>query len=137
MAERFDLTTTFMHLADGGGAEAVTPTRSFWAGSDGQRYDRVMGAFDFRSSQDLHASLQEMHPEADEVLLLVSGAIDVVVEEAGGERTIPLEAGQAAIVARGAWHRLVMRRPGRLVFVNNRRGIANRPHAASGRKDPT
>jgi mannose-6-phosphate isomerase-like protein (cupin superfamily) len=123
----FDLSTTFVHLADGGGAEPLKPTPAFWRGSGASRCDRVVGAFDFRSSQDLHASMQEMHPEVDEVLFLASGAIDVIVEEAGGERTIPLEAGQAAIVARGAWHRLVMRNPGRLVFVNNRRGIQSRP----------
>jgi mannose-6-phosphate isomerase-like protein (cupin superfamily) len=134
MAQGFDLAATFVHLADGGGAEPVEATPSFWRGSTSQRYARVVGAFDFSSSQDLHASTQEMHPEVDEVLLLVSGAIDVIIEDEDGERTIPLEAGQAAIVPRGAWHRLLMRSPGRLVFVNNRRGIASRPHATSKRK---
>ena len=102
-------------------------TGSFWSGSDSAQYDRVVGAFDFRSARHLHASTQEMHPEADEVLLLISGAIDVVLEEADGERTIALEAGHAAIVPRGVWHRLVVRSPGRLLFINNRKGIRSRP----------
>jgi mannose-6-phosphate isomerase-like protein (cupin superfamily) len=133
MAQGFDLSAVFVHLADGGGAETLKAGRSFFGSSASRRYDRVVGAFDFHAADDLHPSMQEMHPEADEVLILVSGAIDVVVEEGGGERTIPLEAGQAAIVPRGAWHRLAMRRPGRLVFINNRRGIASRPWPASGR----
>jgi oxalate decarboxylase/phosphoglucose isomerase-like protein (cupin superfamily) len=64
------------------------------------------------------------------VLLLISGAIDVLLEEAEAECTIALEAGQAAIVPRGVWHRLVMRSPGRLLFINNRRGIRSRPLGA-------
>jgi mannose-6-phosphate isomerase-like protein (cupin superfamily) len=70
--------------------------------------------------------MQEVHPLADEVLLLVSGAIDVVLEEAEAERTIALEAGQAAIVPRGIWHRLVMHQPGRLVFINSRTDMQSR-----------
>ena len=127
MSQTIDLARTFIHLGNGGGAEPVKVTGAFWSGRTSQHYDRVVGAFDFRSARDLHASTQEMHPEADEVLLLIAGAIDVVLEEDGAERTIALEAGQAAIVPRGVWHRLVARSPGRLLFINNRRGMRSRP----------
>jgi mannose-6-phosphate isomerase-like protein (cupin superfamily) len=126
MALTVDLSTTFIHLRDGGGAEPVEATPSFWGGSAGKLYDRLVGAFDFNSSEDLHSSIQEMHPEADEVLFLVSGAVDVVLQKADAERTIALEAGQAAIVPRGVWHRLVMRHPGRLLFINSRTGMQSR-----------
>ncbi len=135
MPQTFDLSTTFVHLRDGGGAEPVKVTRSFWSGSAAKRYDRVAGAFDFRAPADLHSSMQEVHPEADEVLVLVSGALDVVLEEAGAERVIPLEAGHAAIVPRGVWHRLVMRRPGRLLFINRRVGMQSRAHRANKGRD--
>src|SRR6266850_3414150 len=128
MARTFDLSATFVHLSDRGDAELVKPTRSFWSG--GEQYDRVAGAFDFRSAKDLHSSTQEMHPDIDEVLVLISGAIDVVLEEDGEERLIALESGQAAIVPRGVWHRLVVRSPGRLLFINNRKGMQSRPHRA-------
>ena len=131
MHETLDLCTTFIHLTEAGGAEAVKVTPRFWSSSSGNRYDRLTGIFEFSSGSDLHSSMQEMHPEADEVLFLVSGAIDVMMEEAGAERTIALEAGQAAIVPRGLWHRLVMRRPGRLLFINSRRGMQGRPHDPS------
>jgi mannose-6-phosphate isomerase-like protein (cupin superfamily) len=77
--------------------------------------------------------MQEVHPHADEVLLVVSGALDVVLEEGGAERTVPLEAGQAAIVPRGTWHRLLMRRPGRLVFINNRKAMQSRRSSGARR----
>lgn len=126
MAQTFDLSTTFIHLCDGGGAESVKVTPAFWRGSAARKYDRLVGAFDFRSSADLHSSMQEMHPLADEVLFLISGAIDVVLDEADSERTIALECGQAAIVPRGVWHRLVMRHPGTLVFINSRTAMQTR-----------
>jgi mannose-6-phosphate isomerase-like protein (cupin superfamily) len=127
MTQTIDLSKTFIHLSDGGDAAAVKVTPMFWRVS-GKRYDRLAGIFDFNSAKDLHSSMQEMHPDADEVLFLVSGAIDVLSEEAGAERTVALESGQAVIVPRGVWHRLVMRRPGRLLFINSRKGMQGRTH---------
>lgn len=131
MARSFDLSNTFVHLRDGGSAEPLKLTPSFWSGgAAGHVYDRVVGAFDFSSSEDLHASMQEMHPRADEVLILASGALDVILDQGGVERTIALESGQAAIVPQGVWHRLVMRRPGRLLFINSRTDMQSRSHTA-------
>ena len=128
MTRAIDIARTFIHLGSAGTAEAIAVGPSFWSGSgDAQRYERVVGAFDFRSAADLHSSLQEMHPAVDEVLLVISGAIDVLLEEDGAERSFALESGDAVIVPRGVWHRLVMRRPGRLLFVNNRSAIQSRP----------
>lgn len=128
MPQALDLSSTFVHLSNAGDAEPVKATPSFWRDSATRgRYDRLVGSLEFNSSEDLHSSMQEMHPEADELIFLVSGAIDVVLEEAGAERGLPLEAGQAAIVPRGVWHRLVVRQPGKLLFINSRAGIQSRP----------
>lgn len=70
--------------------------------------------------------MQEMHPEADEVLFLVSGTIDLILDEPDGERIVSIHAGEAAIVPRGMWHRLVMREPGKLLFINSRTGMQSR-----------
>jgi mannose-6-phosphate isomerase-like protein (cupin superfamily) len=128
MREKVDLSRTFVHLRDGGDAEAVELTPAFWREcSSGQRtYDRLVGVFEFRSSEDLHSSMQEMHPEADELLFLISGAVDVLLQESDTERTVSLAAGQAAIVPRGVWHRLVMRQAGRLLVINSRTGMESR-----------
>lgn len=123
----FDLSRTFVHLRDGGDAEPVEVGPAFFRDSSASgRYDRLVGVFDFQTDADLHSSMQEMHPAADELIYLVSGAIDVVLEENGEERSVALEEGCAAIVPCGVWHRLVMRRPGRLLFVNSRSGMQSR-----------
>jgi mannose-6-phosphate isomerase-like protein (cupin superfamily) len=127
MTRSLDLSRTFVHLTNRGDAEAVELTPSFWRESSSSAlYDRVVGAFRFGSSEDLHSSIQEMHPEADEMLFVASGAIEVALQEGGCERTVSLAAGQAAIVPRGVWHRLIMREPGMLLFINCRTGMQSR-----------
>jgi mannose-6-phosphate isomerase-like protein (cupin superfamily) len=59
----------------------------------------------------------EMHPDGDELLYLVSGAVTVRMELPEGERTIDLEAGQALVVPQGTWHRINLREPGTLIHV--------------------
>jgi len=128
MAEAFDLARTFVHLAKGGAAETVEVTPSFWRESSASaRYDRLVGVFEFASAEDLHASMEEVHPEADELLCVLDGAVDVVLREGDGDRTVALAAGQATIVPRGVWHRLEMRAPGKLLFVNSRTRMDSRP----------
>jgi mannose-6-phosphate isomerase-like protein (cupin superfamily) len=137
----FDIAKTFIHLREGGGAEPVEVTSSFWeATAAGTLRGQLVGAFDFTSARDLHSTIEEMHPEADEVLVVISGALDVVMKVGDEERTACLQAGQAAVVPRGTWHRLVMRQPGRLLFINSRTAMQTRPHrsvAKGSRCSPT
>jgi len=125
MPDAFDLARSFVHLKNGGDTERVEPTPAFWRGG-GARCDRLIGVFEFASAADLHGSMEEVHPEADELLCVLEGAVDVVLREGSGDRTIRLAAGQAAIVPRGVWHRLEMRAPGKLLFVNSRAGMESR-----------
>jgi mannose-6-phosphate isomerase-like protein (cupin superfamily) len=68
----------------------------------------------------------EMHPGGDECLHLLSGAIDVVVEDGGFSQTIELRAGGACVIPRGKWHRQVVREPGELLFITPGAGTQHR-----------
>jgi mannose-6-phosphate isomerase-like protein (cupin superfamily) len=59
----------------------------------------------------------EMHPDGDELLYLISGAVTVRLELPEGDRTVELEAGNAIVVPKGVWHRINLREPGRLVHI--------------------
>jgi mannose-6-phosphate isomerase-like protein (cupin superfamily) len=124
----FRLSKTFVHLKNDGDAEPVKATPQFWrtVSSGKRRYDRLVSVFEFRSSKDLHSTMQEMHPEADEVLFLISGALDLILDQPDGEQTVTLRVGEATFVPRGVWHRLVIRKPGKLLSINSRTGMQGR-----------
>ena len=69
----------------------------------------------------------EMHPDADELLYLVSGHVRVRLELEDGERDTELGPDQALIVPRGVWHRILIDEPGRLVHVTPGPGGQHRP----------
>src|SRR5215471_17444841 len=43
----------------------------------------------------------EVHPDGDEILYLISGGVDVILEEAAGDRTVSVKPGQAVVVPQG------------------------------------
>jgi mannose-6-phosphate isomerase-like protein (cupin superfamily) len=76
-------------------------------------------------SEPPHAG--EMHPDADELLYLVSGRVRVRLELQDGNREIHLGQDQALIVPRGVWHKIFIEEPGRLVHVTPGPGGEHRP----------
>ena len=122
----FDLTETFVRLRSGDAMDVEALTPSFWSDRSASPGDRVVAAFDFASSDDLHSSMQEIHPDGDELILVLAGAIDLIAESDGREVVIGLDAGQAAVVRRCTWHRPAMRAPGRLLSINVRSGMRSR-----------
>jgi mannose-6-phosphate isomerase-like protein (cupin superfamily) len=69
----------------------------------------------------------ELHPDGDELLYLISGRVSVVLEENGEERTVEVSPGQALVVPRGTWHRVVLREPSRLLHITPGPGGQHRP----------
>jgi mannose-6-phosphate isomerase-like protein (cupin superfamily) len=69
----------------------------------------------------------ELHPDGDELLYLVSGRLDVVLDENGGETIVELKPGDAFIVPKGVWHRVVMREPSQLIHITPGPGGQWRP----------
>jgi mannose-6-phosphate isomerase-like protein (cupin superfamily) len=74
----------------------------------------------------------ELHPDGDELLYLVSGRIEVVVddgdlEHTGTETRHIVDAGQAFLVPQGVWHRIEVLSPAHLVHVTPGPQSAHRP----------
>jgi mannose-6-phosphate isomerase-like protein (cupin superfamily) len=127
MFEGLDLAQTFARLTDDGDIALEPLTSAFWRGQGAAASgDRFVGIVDFSSSQDLHTSSQEVHPDGDELIVVLAGALDVMIDDGTSESAIALDVGRAAVVPRGSWHRLVMREPGRLLFINVRTAMESR-----------
>jgi mannose-6-phosphate isomerase-like protein (cupin superfamily) len=59
----------------------------------------------------------EVHPDGDELLYLIAGAVTVRLELPDGDRSVDLGAGDAVVVPKGIWHRITLREPGRLIHI--------------------
>jgi hypothetical protein len=80
-----------------------------------------LGLYHAETNGDVHSDYWERHPRGAEVVCCVRGAIRLFVRPSGPDETsgdmVRLLPGQAAIVARGRWHRLEVNEPADLVAV--------------------
>jgi mannose-6-phosphate isomerase-like protein (cupin superfamily) len=77
----------------------------------------------------------EMHPDGDELLYLVSGAVTVTLELSGGNTQVDLGAGDAIVVPQGVWHQITTREPGQLIHITPGPNGDARPLRTGGNHD--
>ncbi|MEQ8967608.1 MAG: hypothetical protein RID91_17475 [Azospirillaceae bacterium] len=127
-ATPFDPASTYVEVADGGRATAIPVDSGFWPSlMDGSRRidGRLLAAFDL----DGDMRHWERHPAGEELIVLVSGAVDLIVETPDGRHeTVALRAeAPAVLVPAGLWHRFVVHEPGRALFLTAGEGTEHRP----------
>ena len=120
-AEPFDLSEETVGLARPTGRAQFMD----WGAEGPPRIDGYTVGAPLLTSEPPHAG--EMHPDADELLYLVSGRIRVRFELEDGDRDTEVGPGQAVIVPRGVWHRIFIEEPGRLVHITPGPGGEHRP----------
>jgi mannose-6-phosphate isomerase-like protein (cupin superfamily) len=64
----------------------------------------------------------ERHPAGEEVVLLLSGRVDLIQRVDGGERRVALGPGQAVVNPPGVWHTADVHEPGEALFITPGRG---------------
>jgi mannose-6-phosphate isomerase-like protein (cupin superfamily) len=121
----FDLATTYLSLADGPDAKRIEVGPDFWQTID-QRDDlaeRLVAMFAY----DADWTSWEVHPDGDEIVVLLSGAVDLVLDLPGGHRTVELRDCSAAVVPRGVWHTANVLGPSEALHITRGAGTAHRP----------
>jgi mannose-6-phosphate isomerase-like protein (cupin superfamily) len=68
----------------------------------------------------------EMHPVGDEILFMLEGEANFLLEHADGVREIELVAGRLLVVPGGVWHTAKVRKPARLLAITPGRGTQHR-----------
>ena len=131
MSQPKKLTENPLHL--GLGATAVTQPvftgEMEWYAGYGERHGddgvegRLVSMHTFTESWDVW----EMHPKGAEVVLCVSGSIDLVQEIDGVEVETTLTNGQYAINEPGTWHTADVSDPTTAVFITAGLGTEHRP----------
>ncbi|CAN5534446.1 hypothetical protein BH20ACT2_BH20ACT2_16380 [soil metagenome] len=122
----FELDTTYLHLDEDAEVATMAVGDDFWATID-QRSElergRLVGLFHY----DADWPTWEMHPAGDEVVYLLSGAVDLVLDEAGTERVVALRARTAFVVPRGVWHTARVGEAGAALHITAGAGTQVRP----------
>jgi uncharacterized cupin superfamily protein len=129
----FDLSQTFVHL--GLGVKA-TPIPDFtWTpefmDSYAERFaaDGDEGRLVCITAQEATWDTWERHPAGEELVLLISGRVDIIQELDDGEHVTSLRPYDAMVNPANVWHTARVHEPGQALFITPGRGTEHRPVA--------
>lgn len=129
MSTSENIENTYLHVQDGGRTDEIPVSDSFWGELAAGRFPqldegRLMSAFTFAQSW----SMWERHPAGAELVMLLSGAATVVLEEQGRERAIELrQPGEFVLVPPNVWHTARTVTPTKMLFLTPGAGTEHRP----------
>lgn len=120
--------STFVVFDDQGAATPIRVTETFWDDLE-HRFGDFSGKLlvsSFRFDRDWDN--WEIHPYGDEVVCLLSGGFDLLLDEPGGQRTVRLDReGAFVVVPRGTWHTAKVDHSSSALFFTPGRGTLTKP----------
>jgi mannose-6-phosphate isomerase-like protein (cupin superfamily) len=123
-----DLATTFVVLQPDQSATLVKVSPDVYEELD-RRFDGFRGRTLVSSySFDSDWPTWEMHPAGDEIVCLLSGDVEMVLQREGQEEATRLrQPGSYVVVPKGTWHTARIRVPATMLFVTPGQDTQNRP----------
>lgn len=122
-----DLSSHYVLLDAVGNATPVTGGDAFWSLPEDEleRYGRGWLVSEYAFASDWPQ--WEMHPQADEIVRLMSGLADLHLEYPAGVQVVRLKDGDAYVIPKGAWHTLKVMAPCRMLHITLGAGTQHRP----------
>lgn len=122
-----NINSTFVVLDDTGNAIPIAVGDRFYEKLKQQFGDfkgkRLVSHYTFEQDWDCW----ERHPAGEEFVYLLSGQIDFVLEQDGGENVVSLTApGQYILVPPGIWHTAKVHTPSSVLFITPGEGTQQR-----------
>jgi mannose-6-phosphate isomerase-like protein (cupin superfamily) len=124
-----DIQQTYLHVQDGGTTLPMPVSETFWQELGSGAYPqleqgRLMSAYTFSEPW----AVWERHPAGEELVMLLSGAATLVLEEAHGEREVMLDTvGAYVLVPAGVWHTARTTVPATMLFLTPGAGTEHKP----------
>jgi len=131
MPDPIDLATANLHLGLGARVDVLADFQ--WTPEYLEAYtertagDGAEGRLVLLGRQEQSWDSWERHPAGEEVVILVSGRVDLYQEIDGEVQVVPLTAGTAAVNPPDVWHTADVHEAGDAVFITPGRGTETRP----------
>ena len=124
----FNISSTYVVLGEGGDAIPIAVGDRFFEDLERKfgefKGKRLISHFSFDQDWDNW----EIHPAGEEFVCLLSGQVDLVLEQAEGEKTVQLsQSGSYVLVPRNTWHTAKVYAPSSMLFITPGEGTQNRP----------
>jgi mannose-6-phosphate isomerase-like protein (cupin superfamily) len=123
----FSLSSTYVVLEDNGNAIPIAVSDRFFEDLESKFGDfkgkKLISHFTFNKDWETW----EMHPAGEEFVCLLSGQVDLILEQDGVENTVQLStSGSYVLVPRGTWHTARVHTPSSMLFITPGEGTQNR-----------
>lgn len=121
------ITDTFAALDDEGGARPLPVTPDFWEALMNGRlgtFSRLVSCFSFDKDWDSW----EKHPSGEELVCMIDGDVEFVLDKDGVmDRVVLNKSGDYILVPRDVWHTAKVKRPSKMIFITPGEGTEHRP----------
>jgi mannose-6-phosphate isomerase-like protein (cupin superfamily) len=122
------LVDTYVHLRDDRSATPVNVTPTFWQElASGQRAELDVGRLVLQMHGSEDWPTWEMHPCGDELVILVSGEADMLLEVEPAQRVKLRQPGDFVRVPKGVWHTAKIAKACTLILITPGEGTTHRP----------
>ena len=127
----FNPRETYVHMRGDDRSATVAVSPEFWPDvMSGKRMLDERLLMSFRTSED--TPHWEMHPAGEELIYLTMGAMKIILENAKGEQTCDLRAGEACLIPPGVWHRFLIGESVEILAITAGVGTQHRVLAGTG-----
>lgn len=127
-ATGFRFGESYAHIGEDGGVAPLEVTETFWEDLGSGRLELGPGRLVSYHRFDRDWDSWEVHPAGDELVCLLEGAADFVLEVDGKEELVRLRGcGAFVIVPAGVWHTARVEEPAAALFITAGEGTDHRP----------
>ena len=122
-----DPTLEYILLGSNGASAVVDGGENFWLQPPGQleKFGRGWLVSEYACERDWPN--WEVHPEADELVYVLDGDVELLLEQPGSVESVRVRGRGLVIVRRGVWHTARVHAPSRLLHVTMGAGTRHRP----------
>jgi len=122
-ARAYPLGPWFAHLAGDADCLPVEVDAAFWeSGVGALPPGRLVSMFE--TAEDW--KVWECHPQGEELIVQISGELELVLERDSGLEHLRLRAGEFAVVPRGVWHTANVIDAGKAIYITPGKGTGHR-----------